>query len=639
MIFGQILTALLCSLTSLCYVLSMDEPVITRDTYDLLHYPNCDETRAENFNCDEIAAERYGDLRLCRCKCKNGYLAYRDPAVEYNNTRRTYDFSKGTRKCVWHGLYREGCHFLRLGRKLGPFHAPTILDLTTSGNIVLTRESVLSPQQAFCVQPFVHIPGENRWKKIEDIIFNLVPANAEKSSYILSWSLQSETNIYAYQGLVIKLNFSECFQPIVFCLIAKAAGTYTGDDNCERRAVSGRCCIFPFVHNDVVYNDCASTPDMPGGKWCAVSLNNSVDEGNHKWRELCSTTSTTTSSETTRPLSRRPPIFHTPPPKRRRKTTSRQSTTQPHRGQQPGKNKNSAGIITVTVTHQTCGSSNTRAVPTAGPGKGSGDSRVHVGMIVGILLGILVFLVILVLLVLYLRRKKTTKKRRVRPKKSVSRQDLAESSYASIYSTMSARERTRSHLNHGYQQSIELSKDEAAVVRRSYLRDSRTSSNSHFYDSIENKSPPNTQSSYPIYSMPEADYSLIIGKRQTKIDKAPDLPPVLPVMLSNKKKNPNKHLYSVLERSNDPLKNPEPTDNDTVFVEANPIYASSPRYKQSEEPNAESEGGYAEANPLYGTTPRFNRNNPPPLPPRLYDDPMEILPSKSEPPGTNEKDV
>ena len=27
---------------------------------------------------------------------------------------------------------------------------------------------------------------------------------------------------------------------------------------------------------------------MPGGTWCAVGLNKSVENGNHKWRELCS---------------------------------------------------------------------------------------------------------------------------------------------------------------------------------------------------------------------------------------------------------------------------------------------------------------------------------------------------------------
>jgi hypothetical protein len=81
-------------------------------------------------------------------------------------------------------------------------------------------------------------------------------------------------------------------------------------------------------------------------------------------------------------------------------------------------------------------------------------------------------------------------------------------------------------------------------------------------------------------------------------------------MLSNRRKNPSKHLYSVLERNNDPLRKPQPIDNDTVFVEANPIYSSTiRRYKrtQSNEENEDEEGGggYAEANPLYGTTAAF----------------------------------
>ncbi len=93
---------------------------------------------------------------------------------------------------------------------------------------------------------------------------------------------------------------------------------------------------------------------------------------------------------------------------------------------------------------------------------------------------------------------------------------LSESSYASIYSTNTPR-RTRNHLNHGYQQSIELTEDQAAVVRRSYLRNSVNSSGSHFYDSVQSTSRPNTGLSCSIYSMPEADYSLIMEQRQTKV--------------------------------------------------------------------------------------------------------------------------
>jgi hypothetical protein len=41
--------------------------------------------------------------------------------------------------------------------------------------------------------------------------------------------MSSNADIYAYQGLVMKLNFRECFQSMVFCMIAKVAGTYAGD--------------------------------------------------------------------------------------------------------------------------------------------------------------------------------------------------------------------------------------------------------------------------------------------------------------------------------------------------------------------------------------------------------------------------
>ncbi len=65
-------------------------------------------------------------------------------------------------------------------------HAPTILDLTTSGNITLSRESILMPQQAFCVKPYAHIPGKNTWEEMKDINFELVPLNLEKTQYNLS---------------------------------------------------------------------------------------------------------------------------------------------------------------------------------------------------------------------------------------------------------------------------------------------------------------------------------------------------------------------------------------------------------------------------------------------------------------------
>ena len=54
-------------------------------------------------------------------------------------------------------------------------------------------------------------------------------------------------------------------------------------------------------------------------------------------------------------------------------------------------------------------------------------------------------------------------------------------------------------------------------MRRSYLRSSVNSSGSHFYDSVQSTSRPDTGLSCSIYSMPEADYSLIMEQRQTKV--------------------------------------------------------------------------------------------------------------------------
>lgn len=89
-----------------------------------------------------------------------------------------------------------------------------------------------------------------------------------------------------------------------------------------------------------------------------------------------------------------------------------------------------------------------------------------------------------------------------------------------MYSTCNTPQTTRNHLNHGFQQPIELREDNsAAVVRRSFL--SMHSGNSHFYDTIGNEMEckPRSDSglSSHVYSMPEADYSLIIEQRQNKV--------------------------------------------------------------------------------------------------------------------------
>lgn len=96
------------SFASYSCVSSMEEPVITRDIYDLLHYPNCDGKRADQFDCGDTNAGRFGDLGVCQCRCKNGYLAYRDPTVQFDGTKQMYYFKNGSKECVWFGLYREG---------------------------------------------------------------------------------------------------------------------------------------------------------------------------------------------------------------------------------------------------------------------------------------------------------------------------------------------------------------------------------------------------------------------------------------------------------------------------------------------------------------------------------------------------
>ena len=95
------------SLASYRCVFSMEDPVITRATYDLLHYPNCNGKKANNFECDGHS-ERFGDKRTCQCKCKNGYVVYRDPAVEFVNGKNVYQSKVGSKECVWYGIYREG---------------------------------------------------------------------------------------------------------------------------------------------------------------------------------------------------------------------------------------------------------------------------------------------------------------------------------------------------------------------------------------------------------------------------------------------------------------------------------------------------------------------------------------------------
>ncbi|CAB4038101.1 Hypothetical predicted protein, partial [Paramuricea clavata] len=172
------------SLVSYSCVSSMEEPVITRDIYDLLHYPNCDGKRADKFDCGDTNAGRFGDLGVCQCRCKNGYLAYRDPAVQFDG--QMYDFKNGSRECVWFGLYREGCHYLHVDETLmldkNSFPVPTILDLTASGSVNLKKQDEFKHGQTLCVDAHVHIPGKNIWEKVNGINFELKPLDTEKKT-------------------------------------------------------------------------------------------------------------------------------------------------------------------------------------------------------------------------------------------------------------------------------------------------------------------------------------------------------------------------------------------------------------------------------------------------------------------------
>lgn len=103
MLSAETLPFFLYFLAGICHVFSMEQPVITRGTYDLLHYRNCDGEKPKDFDCGEIHAERYGENTTCQCRCKDGYVVYRDPVVN-----RLYDYLVGERGCVWYGYYREG---------------------------------------------------------------------------------------------------------------------------------------------------------------------------------------------------------------------------------------------------------------------------------------------------------------------------------------------------------------------------------------------------------------------------------------------------------------------------------------------------------------------------------------------------
>ena len=103
MLSAKTLSFALCFLASFCHVYSMEDPVITRGDYDLLHYPKCNGKKLVDFDCGEISAERFGENKTCQCRCKDGFFVYRDPLV---NSR--YEYLVGERGCIWYGYYREG---------------------------------------------------------------------------------------------------------------------------------------------------------------------------------------------------------------------------------------------------------------------------------------------------------------------------------------------------------------------------------------------------------------------------------------------------------------------------------------------------------------------------------------------------
>ena len=121
-------------------------------------------------------------------------------------------------------------------------------------------------------------------------------------------------------------------------------------------------------------------------------------------------TSTTPSSQINRPSYRRPPTIYTPSlGSERRKTTPKHISTKPHRAKT--EKPRPEGIITVTVTHNTC-SQSAKIPPTPNFGANGSDGGTSAGLVIGILFGILAFLLILALFALFIRRRKTTSKKK-----------------------------------------------------------------------------------------------------------------------------------------------------------------------------------------------------------------------------------
>lgn len=89
-------------------VVAIDVPIrITRATYDLIQFSNCSDDTGESQNCHAVKAVGTGDRRTCTCKCKPGFITYRDPYVKFGNKKYQYS-ENGERGCVWYGSYHEG---------------------------------------------------------------------------------------------------------------------------------------------------------------------------------------------------------------------------------------------------------------------------------------------------------------------------------------------------------------------------------------------------------------------------------------------------------------------------------------------------------------------------------------------------
>ena len=86
-----------------------------------------------------------------------------------------------------------GCHFLRRDNELtfgdGSFHEPVVLDLTKAGSMTLNKQDSFGDSGSYCFDPYVRIPGQNRWERVQNVVFGLVSLDPPNNSkYKLSVS-------------------------------------------------------------------------------------------------------------------------------------------------------------------------------------------------------------------------------------------------------------------------------------------------------------------------------------------------------------------------------------------------------------------------------------------------------------------